>query len=187
MNTKINQERVKILRLGKSWTQQRLADIAKISLRSVQRVENEGVTSLQSRAAIASAFGIEPTELEFECVPQISISVLVLTLAIFSYASFYIALVIFDINLEIFPAWSIPIIPSLTILIFGYILQTSTTRKNRSLLTAIGCIFLAMLLSPPEPVSQIGFIVATWVLLEVTRYVVSHFLENTQPSTAATR
>ena len=43
-----------------------VAEEAGISLRSMQRIEAEGTASLQSRAAIATAFEIEPIELEVE-------------------------------------------------------------------------------------------------------------------------
>ena len=172
MNTRINQERVKVLRLGKSWTQQKLADEAKISLRSIQRIESDGIASLQSRAAIASAFGIEPTELEIDSVQHSSNPALLATLVLFSYSSFYLGLTIFDISIEALPLWSIPLIPSVTILIFGFVLQVHTTAVRKRAYSILGCLILAMLLSPPDPVRQLVFTVILWITFEATNYIV---------------
>jgi|APSaa5957512535_1039671.scaffolds.fasta_scaffold107400_2 transcriptional regulator with XRE-family HTH domain len=174
MNTRISQERVKVIRLGKSWTQQNLADKANISLRSIQRIENEGVASLQSRAAIASAFGIDPTELELDDSQQNSIPVLLAILVFFSYSSFYLGLTMFEISLATIPVWAIPLLPSITILIFGSILQSNTTDTKKRFLSILGCLFLAMLLSPPEPsLKQFSFTVILWLVFETTYYLVN--------------
>ena len=174
MNTRISQERVKVIRLGKSWTQQNLADKANISLRSIQRIENEGVASLQSRAAIASAFGIDPMELEIDDSQQNSIPVLLAILVFFSYSSFYLGLTMFEISLATIPVWAIPLLPSITILIFGSILQSNTTDTKKRFLSILGCLFLAMLLSPPEPsLKQFSFTVILWLVFETTYYLVN--------------
>lgn len=173
MNTRINQERLKVLRLGKSWTQQNLADEAKISLRSIQRIESEGIASLQSRAAIASAFCIEPTELEIDTIQHSSIFVLLATLVLFSYSSFYLGLTIFDISVEALPVWSIPLIPSLTILIFGIVLQTPATAVRKRVYSILGCVILAMLLSPPDPLRQLVYTFALWITFEAINFIVN--------------
>lgn len=63
METNVNCALIKELRLKKSWSQEKLADIAGVSLRTIQRIETHGVASLQSRSAIANAFELEPAEL----------------------------------------------------------------------------------------------------------------------------
>ena len=66
MEMNVNRELIKALRLKRSWSQEKLADEAGISLRTVQRIETDGVASLQSRVAIADAFEIEPVDLDIE-------------------------------------------------------------------------------------------------------------------------
>ncbi|NOX68016.1 MAG: helix-turn-helix transcriptional regulator [Gammaproteobacteria bacterium] len=66
MDIMINSELVKKLRKQASWSQDQLAAIAGISLRTVQRVEKEGACALESRKALASAFGINATDLELD-------------------------------------------------------------------------------------------------------------------------
>lgn len=66
MEMNVNRELIKALRLNKSWSQEKLAETAGVSLRTVQRVETDAVASLQSRIAIASALGVEPAELDID-------------------------------------------------------------------------------------------------------------------------
>ena len=64
MELKVNHQLVKQLRLQKSWAQEILADKANVSLRTIQRIETDGVASLKSRLSIAMALEIEPSELD---------------------------------------------------------------------------------------------------------------------------
>ncbi|WP_208509218.1 DUF4177 domain-containing protein [Variovorax paradoxus] len=60
----INAELVKRLRSEKSWTQEELAIASGLNLRTVQRIEKEASASLQSKKALASAFGVAIKDLE---------------------------------------------------------------------------------------------------------------------------
>lgn len=51
-------DKVKIMRLSKNWTQQQLAEICDINLRTIQRVENQGNASLETIMAICVAFDV---------------------------------------------------------------------------------------------------------------------------------
>lgn len=66
MEMNVNRELIKELRLKKSWSQGKLADVAGVSMRTIQRVETDGVASLQSRIAIAGALKVEPVDLDLE-------------------------------------------------------------------------------------------------------------------------
>jgi len=54
----ISGEMIKSLREAKAWSQAHLAEAAGLSLRTVQRVENEGTASAETRMAIAGALGV---------------------------------------------------------------------------------------------------------------------------------
>jgi len=56
---KINSERVRDERNRRSWSQEELATAAGLNLRTIQRIENEGVASLQSAKALAAVFDID--------------------------------------------------------------------------------------------------------------------------------
>jgi transcriptional regulator with XRE-family HTH domain len=52
-------ERIKLERTKRSWTQDHLAEMAKLSTRTIQRLENGAEPSLETIRALADAFGIE--------------------------------------------------------------------------------------------------------------------------------
>jgi transcriptional regulator with XRE-family HTH domain len=54
----LNLQLIKQLRTERGWTQQQLADICAVSLRTVQRVEMQGVASLETCKALAGAFAL---------------------------------------------------------------------------------------------------------------------------------
>jgi transcriptional regulator with XRE-family HTH domain len=60
---KINSTTVKRLRTERAWSQDQLAEIASLSLRTIQRVEADGSASAETRMAIAAAFGIDVRDL----------------------------------------------------------------------------------------------------------------------------
>lgn len=63
---KINAQLVVTLRNRKSWSQEELATAAGLNLRTIQRIETDGVISLQSRKALASAFDVDVTDLDIQ-------------------------------------------------------------------------------------------------------------------------
>jgi transcriptional regulator with XRE-family HTH domain len=63
MNAGIDGELVRKLRTAKSWSQEELGEISGLSARTIQRIEVEGSGSLDSRRALASAFGLKPEDL----------------------------------------------------------------------------------------------------------------------------
>ena len=55
----INAALIKATRIDKGWTQQQLADIADVSLRTIQRIESTGSASNESVSALCSSFELE--------------------------------------------------------------------------------------------------------------------------------
>ncbi len=55
----INAPTVKDARIAKGWTQQQLADVSGLSLRTVQRVESQGQGSMETCNALCSVLEIE--------------------------------------------------------------------------------------------------------------------------------
>jgi len=68
---KMNAELVNELRTANSWSQEELSIAAGLNLRTVQRIESEGSASLQSKKALASAFGIEASDLDYKEIVKI--------------------------------------------------------------------------------------------------------------------
>lgn len=69
---KINTERVIGLRKANSWSQEELAITAGVNLRTIQRIENGGAASLQSKKGLASAFDVEVSELDYHEKPTMN-------------------------------------------------------------------------------------------------------------------
>ncbi|WP_019030120.1 helix-turn-helix domain-containing protein [Colwellia piezophila] len=59
----VNARKIKALRTSNGWTQQHLADVCAISLRTVQRVERYGNASQETLASFASVFELAQAEL----------------------------------------------------------------------------------------------------------------------------
>jgi transcriptional regulator with XRE-family HTH domain len=62
----INRNLILALRKQRSWSQDELAVSSGLNLRTVQRIERSGVASLQSRKALAAAFNIDVSDLDFQ-------------------------------------------------------------------------------------------------------------------------
>ena len=66
---KINCALILELRAARPWSQEELSIAAGLSLRTIQRVEKDGVASLQSRKAIAAALDIDVSDLDYQEPP----------------------------------------------------------------------------------------------------------------------
>jgi len=62
----INRTLILALRKKRSWSQDELAVSSGLNLRTVQRIERSGVASIQSRKALAAAFNIDVSDLDFQ-------------------------------------------------------------------------------------------------------------------------
>jgi transcriptional regulator with XRE-family HTH domain len=60
---KINGDRVRALREQKSWSQEHLASASGLSVRTVQRVEVDGIASAETRLALAAALDVPVADL----------------------------------------------------------------------------------------------------------------------------
>lgn len=64
MDVKVDTDRIKQLRQNRGLSQEELATAAGLSLRTVQRIESEGIASLESKKALAGVFGIDSADLD---------------------------------------------------------------------------------------------------------------------------
>ena len=63
MLMKVDATKMKAWREDRLWSQEHLADLAGVSLRTVQRLENGESVSRDTVMALAAAYGVEPTAL----------------------------------------------------------------------------------------------------------------------------
>jgi DNA-binding XRE family transcriptional regulator len=66
---KIDGDKVRVLRERKAWSQEHLATVSGLSVRTVQRVETEGSGLPETRLALAGALGVTAAELMGEQAP----------------------------------------------------------------------------------------------------------------------
>ncbi len=59
----VDSQKLKTLRLAKNWTQQHLAQVCDLSMRTIQRVEKDGVASNETVAAYAAIFELTVADL----------------------------------------------------------------------------------------------------------------------------
>lgn len=60
---KLDPQEIRRRRDERAWPQEQLAAVTGLSLRTIQRVESDGTASLETRRALAAAFGVEPGQL----------------------------------------------------------------------------------------------------------------------------
>ncbi len=58
----VDLKKMKHLRMSKNWTQQHLADVCGVSMRTIQRVEKDGVASNETVASYAAVFETDVSE-----------------------------------------------------------------------------------------------------------------------------
>ena len=75
MDMQINKEGLRHEREKRGWTQSHLAEVADLSLRTVQRIEANGIASKESAMALASALDITLPDLLIEALPVSSASI----------------------------------------------------------------------------------------------------------------
>ncbi len=66
MSTNVSGNVVKKLRLERGWTQEHLAHMAGVNVRTIQRVEKAGICDLETRSALASVFQVDLKQLDGE-------------------------------------------------------------------------------------------------------------------------
>jgi transcriptional regulator with XRE-family HTH domain len=59
----MNQSKIRQLRISRAWSQEQLAELSSLSVRTVQRIENGEQASFETLGAIAAAFDIKVSEL----------------------------------------------------------------------------------------------------------------------------
>jgi len=68
MDMQLNPNRIRTERERRAWSQEHLAEVAGVSLRTIQRVETTGTASFETARSIAAVLGIEVAELRVHSV-----------------------------------------------------------------------------------------------------------------------
>ena len=63
MEMRVNSNRIRSEREKRAWSQEHLADVSGLGVRTIHRIENTGIASLESVKALASVFELEISQL----------------------------------------------------------------------------------------------------------------------------
>jgi transcriptional regulator with XRE-family HTH domain len=66
----LNKNSLKNLRLKNAWSQQHLADLCGLNIRTIQRVERDGIASFETTMALANAFNVPKDQLLMRIEPN---------------------------------------------------------------------------------------------------------------------
>jgi len=110
LEMRVDPDRMRRLREERSWSQERLADAAGLSLRTVQRVEREGNASAETRLSLAGAFGVDVGTLSEPLAPVGSTRPLFQSVddsrlrrgKFFSHLSIYLGMCVFFLATDLF-------------------------------------------------------------------------------------
>ena len=75
----VDSKKMKQLRQSKNWTQQHLADVCDLSMRTIQRVEKDGVASNETISSYAAVFETQASEIvitteEFDATRSVTLT-----------------------------------------------------------------------------------------------------------------
>jgi transcriptional regulator with XRE-family HTH domain len=183
MEMHINKDTVKKLRLDKSWSQEKLAEAANMNLRTIQRIEKDGLASLRSCAALASALGVEPQELQIDIeaetlpdYPRTRHHQLVPAMSILAGILMVWGVTQSVISFYGFSAFQSAIVSFMFLFFAAFVLLaffTSIVRKRFYILA--GCVLLAMVMSPPDLLAQLKMALPLVMLFEFSVLLAKRF------------
>lgn len=105
IDVKLDSTKIQKLRAVNCWSQEQLASVSGLSVRTIQRVEKTGVASLETTKALASVFEVTPDNLQIRVGFEVSI---------FRFIFKYSWLLAFGISSLVFGLWIVDIlIPTL--------------------------------------------------------------------------
>ncbi|MES2626791.1 MAG: helix-turn-helix domain-containing protein [Pseudomonadota bacterium] len=183
MEMRINKDTIKKLRLEKSWSQEKLAEAAGMNLRTMQRIEKDGVGSLRSCASLASALGVEPQELQIgvdaETLPDYSRGTyqqLVPAMAILAVILMAWGITQPVISLYEFSTLQNSLVSFMFLFFAAFVLLaffTSIVQKRFYILAA--CVLLGMLMAPPDIIAWLKMAVPLVMLFEFSVLLAKRF------------
>ena len=183
MDMYINKDTIKQLRQEKSWSQEKLAEAAHMNLRTIQRIEKDGIASLRSCAALATALGVEPRELqsgvetEIPGVPRQSayrqlvsaLSILAVVLMLWGVAQ--LAVSHYELS-----AYQGAVVSFMFMFLAAFVLLAFLTPiAMKRFYIYFACAVLAMVISPPELLAQLKMTLPLVLLFEVSLFLAKRF------------
>lgn len=175
MNVKVNGARIKELRIKHSYSQEKLAEIVGVNLRTIQRIETTGVASLNTRGALAKAFSVRPEDLDVAPAARTSAELLGglprWPVLLFSAALIALGWVVLVVSIRSSTPIGLvtpPTIGGLLIALGGFAVLTRLTPLRRWRTYAVlFIVVVAMVASPPAWTIQALVAISLWAAFEL--------------------
>lgn len=171
----VNNQLVKELRIKHSYTQEKLAAIVGVNLRTIQRIEINGVASLDTRGALANALGVRPEDLDVPEAAAVAAtqgearthwSFLVISGALVVLGATIIAVAIKSVS----PIGlvTLPAVIGLSVSLTGFFILSRLTPLRRWRTYAVLCIVaVSLLASPPAWTIRVLVAISLWGAFEL--------------------
>jgi len=174
----VNGQFVKELRIKHSYSQEKLAEIVGVNLRTIQRIETNGVTSLSTRGALAKALGVRPEDLDVTEASAVAAtqgeplghrprwSFLVISGALVMLGATILAVAIKSVT----PIGlvTLPAVIGLSVALTGFFILSRLTPLRRWRTYAVLCIVaVSLLASPPAWTIRALVAISLWAAFEL--------------------
>lgn len=178
MTVRVNGPLIKALRIKYSYSQERLAEIIGVNLRTIQRIETKEVASLSTRGALAKAFSVKPEDLDSPEAPTAAATAddtlsrsprwpLLLLSAVLVVSGW----VVLDVSIRSatpIGLLTLPAVGGTLIALIGLVVLTRLTPLRRWRTYAVLCIVVvAMIASPPAWTIRALVAISLWATFEV--------------------
>lgn len=175
---RVSGQLIRELRIRHSYSQERLADIVGVNLRTIQRIERKGVASLGTRGALAEALGVRPEDLDVPEGPAPAASAAGLSSRLPRWPGLLLSSVLVVagwVALDVSIRTAAPIglltpsaIGGILIALTGLVVQARLTplRRWRSYAVLI-IVVVAMIASPPAWTVRALVAISLWAAFEV--------------------
>lgn len=171
----VNGQLVKELRIKHSYSQEKLAAIVGVNLRTIQRIEINGVASLDTRGALAKALGVRPEDLDVpeasavaatQGEPRPRLSFLVVSGALVVFGATILAVAIKSVTP--IGLMTLPAAIGLLVALIGLFILSRLTPLRRWRTYAVLCIVaVSLLASPPAWTIQGLIAISLWATFEL--------------------
>ena len=178
MTVRVDGQLIRQLRIKRSYSQERLAEIVGVNLRTIQRMETNGVASLSTRGALAKALGVKPEDLDVREAPatavasgeHVSLSSRWPVLMLSSVLVVLGATVLFVSIISVTPIGlvTLPAAIGLLIALVGFVLLTRLTPFPRwRTYVVLSIVGISMVVSPPSWAVRALVAISLWAAFEL--------------------
>jgi DNA-binding XRE family transcriptional regulator len=180
MKVQVDGPVIRELRLKHSYTQERLAEIVGVNLRTIQRIETNGVASLSTRGALAKALGVKPGDLDVRAAPAATLSGepsvrwprwLLLMLPVFGVVFGATVLVISMIGDTRFGGLTPLGVVGMLVALIGLLLLVALTPRSRwRIYMVLSIIGISLVAAPPAWTWRALVAISLWTAFELVNF-----------------